>query len=125
MHRNNQPVPSIVEGYHPRPLREWMRMARELGFELRVDHEPEEFTVYVMLMPKTRSARLAVDRALGDSCDGIIATTVYDKNSKALKDSGLHPPPRDNTDKAFLVGLDDSAAYAMSMAQAAMRRSDA
>jgi len=118
---NNEPVPSIVKGYNPRPLGEWIGKARELGFELRVDHEPEEFTVYVFLKPKTRAARSAVDRALGDWCEAITVTTVYDKNSKALRDAGIHPPPREDQDKAFRVAIDDSASYAIVMASNALK----
>ena len=80
---------NMPEGRQPRPFGEWIAEANRLGFELRVDHEPERFEVYAMLKPTTRKARTALDRSLGDSCEMITCSTIYDKSSHDLACLGL------------------------------------
>jgi len=120
MTKNGIPV-----GREPLPMNQWQRRAREMGFELRVDHEPEHFTVYVMLKPKTRKAKTAVDLALEDDCELITVRTVYDKASAEMRSKGIEPPPREDQGKHIAIAMDDSITYALTMAQQALLKAEA
>jgi hypothetical protein len=113
-------IPEIVRGRQPRAFQDWVLDARELGFEMRVDHERDEFTVYVMLKPMTRRAKTALDRALDDDCEYITATHCYDVDRRDLRASGIDSAPIEDLKKVFAFAIDDAAAYALTMAREAL-----
>jgi hypothetical protein len=116
---NGRRLQDMPAGRQPRPFGEWVAEANRLGFQLRVDHNPERFEVYAMLKPVTRKSRTALDRSLGDDCEMITCTTIYDKSSHDLVCLGLDVPDRDR-ELQFRISIDDTVAYALTMAQAAL-----
>jgi hypothetical protein len=119
-------IPDVLRGREPRPLGDWARDAKELGFEMFYDHDPGAFAVRVMLVPKTRKAKTAVDRHLQsshpDNC--IVATTVYDRQAAEMASRGLYAPPHEDlesNERHIAISMDDTAAYALQMAREAMR----
>jgi hypothetical protein len=118
-------IPDVLRGREPRPLGDWARDAKELGFEMFYDHDPDAFAVRVMLVPKTRKAKTAVDRHLQsshpDNC--IVATTVYDRQAAEMAGMGLAAPAGepDSSERHIAISMDDTAAYALQMAREAMR----
>ena len=115
-------IPDIVRGREPRPFRDWVIEAKALGFEIRVHTDEREYKVWVMLKPTTRKARTAVDRELGDDCECITCETVYDKGRLELMKLGMAPSPIENEARVIAFAIDDTAAYAIVMAQGALSR---
>ena len=118
-------LPASVRGREPRPLSEWIADAKDLGFELRVDIDRDEYTIYVMLKPTSRKAKEACDRHLDEWCEMITVTTVYDKTAQAIRRAGAVPPPRDDEDRSLRISIDDSATYALSMARSVLEEAQA
>jgi hypothetical protein len=113
-------IPEVVRGREPRAFQAWLLDAQELGFEMRVDHDLDEFTVWVMLKPRTRRAKTAVDRALDDDCELITAEHCYDMDRRALRRAGIASPPIEDVERVFAFAVDDAASYALTMAREAL-----